>query len=87
MQARNFVQQGRDIMASSRSAQALVLSAALAASCSVFMAGHRLLTNDHYPGEQATHTLLDTMVNNNLVQFRASLREHRDVTYLLERMH
>ena len=74
-------------MATHYSVKSAALAAAVIVGMSALFAGQTLLNSNQLPAEQATQTLLDSMVSNRAGEFRTSVQEYRDATYLLKRMH
>ena len=71
-------------MTTHRLFQVVVLIAVLAVSCAALLTAQSQLNRDVRLGPQP---LFGRMVDSSVVQLELELQEHREVTYLLQRMH
>ena len=72
-------------MTTDRLSRVVALSTLLAAGCAALVAARLLLPGEIHQGSQPP--LLGHMVDSSVVQLEVALQEHREVTYLLQRMH
>ncbi len=71
-------------MTTHRLFQVVILMAVLAVSCAALIASQSRLQGDVNKGSQP---LFERMAGGSVVQLELALQEHREVTYLLQRMH